>query len=93
MALSNADKLLAGKWFVRNAWKKTRKPARSDIIVLAATITSVDDWFDASPAGDVAPSRVASLIAALPTAFDNNSDATEKAMMVAAVALARAGEL
>ncbi len=93
MALSTPDQKKATKWFVRNAIKSPRKVANVDVLTIFQAVGEVDGWFDASPAGDGAASRALSLKADINATFDTNVDATQLAMLVAAVALARAGDL
>lgn len=92
MALSTLDKFKAAKWFIVEAWKKPRNPAVTDVIVLVDTVTSVDDWFDDAPTGG-GGTRSQQLVSEMPVAFVNATNASEKTMIVAATALARAGAL
>lgn len=93
MTLSTADRKLATKWFVKNAIKEPGKTATVDVLMAFQAVGETDDWIDASPAEDPAPSRGASFKAAIHSAFDTSVDAVQLATLFAAVTLARAGLL
>ena len=94
MALSTADKIKAAKFFVKTAFKKPKLPAIVDAVVIFTAVDAVDVWFDAAPdSGDPAPSHAVSLVNAVSTDFTGPATNAQIAILVAGVAMARAGEL
>ena len=89
MALTNPEKKNAIRWLRRKLHVgKTANVTKFDIL---AALDAADDWFDAVPAGGA--SNQAAAVAALPAAFRGGTDAPQKGLIIAAVALVRSGAI
>lgn len=63
-----------------------------DAAEIYAAVANLDDWFDAAPVASEATNQ-AQMIAALPPEFSAGSNAAQKAILLAGVALGRTGAL
>jgi hypothetical protein len=87
-----AEKKNATRWFCRKAFRELGETAGVNVVEIYDAISDLDDWFAAAPTATEATNQ-AQMIAALPAAFASGSNATQKALLLASVALGRAGAL
>jgi len=92
MALTNPQKRAAGKWWIYHAFSNPNATATVHKDDIVAALDAVDAWFTTAPDGGSATNQV-SLNNALPAAAKNNLSTTQKELLLAAVVLARAGEI
>ena len=91
MALTASEKRRAGKWWVHEAILKPKLGCAVYKQLIAEALVSVEGWLAAAPGAGA--SNGAALVAALPTAFKNNTSLTQKELLVAAVMMVRAGQI
>jgi hypothetical protein len=93
MALSADDVKKVGLWWARTIFGKRGelKPTNLDKSEIKTAVEDGDAWFDAAPAGGA--TNQAAFVASLPAAFAAATDATEKAAMMAGIAMGRGGLL
>jgi hypothetical protein len=79
-ALSDADRHIALREFMRKAFMETGAKADFDVIAIRAAVDALDAWID---------SNAAAINAALPLPFRTAASLQQKALLLAHVALKR----
>ncbi len=87
-----ADRKKVTKFFVRQAFQVNRDTAGVDVVEIFDAVSTLDDWFTVAPAATEATNQ-AQIIRALPAPFSKGSTAGQKALLLSAVTLGRAGAL
>lgn len=82
MALTAAQLKSAKRWLGKKMFQEAGLTANQDADDLAAAVTATDVWVDAN---------VAAWLATVPEPFKSATDGDQKALLFAAVALARRG--
>lgn len=97
MALSDADKKRAAKWWITQLFKKPKKAASAHYGDIKQAIEETDAWIDAAPAGGAsnAAAFASAIHAGIKTKLTGGGIvvADALALLLAAVAQARAGAL
>ena len=97
MALTDTQKKLAGKWWIREVFRKPKLPAPAHYGDIKQAIEEADAWIDAAPAGGAsnAAAFVSSIHPGIKTKLSgagfNVGDSL--ALLLAAVAQVRSGTL
>lgn len=93
MALTSEQRRKAARQFIRLVYKQPNVTAEVDVPTIFQAADEINAWFDASPVGDVAATRIASINAAVNATFIGNTTGAQLASMVALTINVRAGLL
>ena len=88
--MTTAERKQATRFYVRRAFRETGDRADVDVVEVFDAISDLDDWFTVAPIATEATNQ-AQILLVLPAAFSNGSTALQKALLLSAVALGRAG--